>query len=174
MKSIVELLNELKTIDELALAERFRLSSLDVARHRKLDFDNWLRRCVEPGGGSRTWRKLGISMKKASAKKSPPRGDEKPAGSTLRLGDLDTRIRGMNIAAAAAREYLRRSGKARVWPAHLARLVDANTSLMGQRIMVRVRKFERAGEVLEAERAFQEGMKKVGVSAAKEFLSQGN
>jgi hypothetical protein len=49
MKSIVELLNELKVMDELQLAERFQLSSLDVAYHRRLDFDNWLRRCVEPG-----------------------------------------------------------------------------------------------------------------------------
>lgn len=49
MKSIVELLHELKGMDELRLAERFQLSSLDVAHHRRLDFDNWLRRCVEPG-----------------------------------------------------------------------------------------------------------------------------
>ena len=46
MKSIVELLHELKGMDELRLAERFQLSSLDVAHHRRLDFDNWLRRCV--------------------------------------------------------------------------------------------------------------------------------
>jgi hypothetical protein len=49
MKSIVELLNELKGMDELHLAQRFELPSLDVAYHRRLDFDNWLRRCVEPG-----------------------------------------------------------------------------------------------------------------------------
>jgi hypothetical protein len=49
MKSIVELLNELKGMDELCLAERFQLSSLDVAYHRRLDFDNWLRKCLQPG-----------------------------------------------------------------------------------------------------------------------------
>jgi len=49
MKSIVELINELKGMDDLALAERFELGSLDVAHHRRFDFDNWLRRCVEPG-----------------------------------------------------------------------------------------------------------------------------
>ncbi len=48
MKSIVELLNELKAIGEFPFAQRFHLPSLDAAYHRKLDFDNWLRRCVEP------------------------------------------------------------------------------------------------------------------------------
>jgi hypothetical protein len=48
MKSIVELINELKGMDELRFAERFDLGSLDVAYHRRIDFDNWLRRCLEP------------------------------------------------------------------------------------------------------------------------------
>ena len=48
MKCIVELLNELKQMDELTLARRFRLPTLESAYSRKLDFDNWLRRCVEP------------------------------------------------------------------------------------------------------------------------------
>lgn len=49
MKSIVELINELKGMDDLRFTERFELgSSLNVAYHRRLDFDNWLRRCVEP------------------------------------------------------------------------------------------------------------------------------
>jgi len=48
MKSIVELINELKGMDDLGFAERFALTSLDVAYSVKLDFDNWLRRCVEP------------------------------------------------------------------------------------------------------------------------------
>jgi hypothetical protein len=48
MKSIVELINELKGMDDLGFAERFGLMSLDVAYSEKLDFDNWLRRCVEP------------------------------------------------------------------------------------------------------------------------------
>lgn len=49
MKCIVELLNELKQMDELTLARCFRLPTLESAYSRKLDFDNWLRRCVEPG-----------------------------------------------------------------------------------------------------------------------------
>lgn len=49
MKSIVELINEVKGMDELRFAERFALASSDVAHHRKVDFDNWLRRCLEPG-----------------------------------------------------------------------------------------------------------------------------
>jgi hypothetical protein len=61
-----------------------------------------------------------------------------------------------------------------VWPAHVARLVDANLSLMGQRIMARVRRLERAGEASEAERAFHEGLRKVGVAAAREFLGREN
>jgi hypothetical protein len=48
MKSIVELINELKAMDDVRFAERFQLRSLDTAYHRRLDFDNWLRRCLEP------------------------------------------------------------------------------------------------------------------------------
>jgi hypothetical protein len=93
---------------------------------------------------------------------------------TLRLKDRDTRIRGMNIAAKAAREYIERAGrKERPWPARVARLVDANLSLMGQRIMARVRRYEREGKRESAEKAFEEGMREVGLMAAKEFLSKG-
>ena len=49
MKSIVELINELKGMDDLRLTERFELGSEDVAHYRRIDFDNWLHRCVEPG-----------------------------------------------------------------------------------------------------------------------------
>jgi hypothetical protein len=49
MRSIVELMNELKGMDDLKFSERFGLASLDVAHNTKFDFDNWLRRCVEPG-----------------------------------------------------------------------------------------------------------------------------
>jgi hypothetical protein len=49
MKSIVELINEVKGMDDLGFAERFELTSLDTAYYRRLDFDNWLRRCAEPG-----------------------------------------------------------------------------------------------------------------------------
>jgi len=49
MKSIVELINEMKGMDDLGFAQQFDLASLDVAYHRRIDFDNWLRRCIEPG-----------------------------------------------------------------------------------------------------------------------------
>lgn len=48
MKCIVELINELKGIDDLSFAERFDLATSGAAYHRRLDFDNWLRRCVDP------------------------------------------------------------------------------------------------------------------------------
>jgi hypothetical protein len=48
MKSIVELINELKGMDDLRFAERFQIESLEVAHNVRFDFDNWLRRCVEP------------------------------------------------------------------------------------------------------------------------------
>jgi hypothetical protein len=49
MKSIVELINEVKGMDDLRFAERFELASLDVAYSVRIDFDNWLRKCVQPG-----------------------------------------------------------------------------------------------------------------------------
>lgn len=113
-------------------------------------------------------------MKKASAKKAQPRLAAGSGRSILRLGDLNTRIRGMNIAAAAAREYLKQAGKPRVWPAQIARLIDANLSLMGSRIMARVRRVERVGNPLDAEETFREAMQQVGIAAAKEYLSEGN
>ena len=70
MKSIVELINELKEVelinelkemDDHGFAERFELTSLDVAHSVKFDFDNWLPRCVEPGRQfvdlSEAWRR---------------------------------------------------------------------------------------------------------------------
>ncbi len=48
MKSIVELIDELKRLDDIGFVGRFELVSLDQAHSRKLDFDNWLRRCVPP------------------------------------------------------------------------------------------------------------------------------
>ena len=80
----------------------------------------------------------------------------------------------MNIALEAAREYLLRSGKTRVWPAHLSRTVDAHLSLIAQRIMDRVRTLERDGKATEAERVFREEMKLVGVAAAKEIIANGS
>lgn len=49
MQCIVELINELKGLDEQQFAARFSLPNLHVAYHRKHHFDNWLRRCLEPG-----------------------------------------------------------------------------------------------------------------------------
>lgn len=80
----------------------------------------------------------------------------------------------MNLAVEAARNYLKRHGESRAWPGRIARSVDANLSLMGQRIMIRVRKFEHAGQTDEAEQAFCDGMKQVGVAAAKELLAKGS
>jgi hypothetical protein len=48
MKSIVELINEMKGMDDLRFADRFGLASLDAAYYRRIDFDNWLRRCAAP------------------------------------------------------------------------------------------------------------------------------
>jgi hypothetical protein len=82
--------------------------------------------------------------------------------------------RGMNIAADAAREYIKQAGRTeRPWPAHVARLVDANLSLMGQRIITRVRRLERDGKPEQAEVAFHKGMQAVGIAAAEEYLTNG-
>ena len=96
-----------------------------------------------------------MPVRKALRKKSGTGTPRKAGATILRLGDLDTQIRGMNVAASAARAYLKEAGKSRVGPAHIARLIDANLSLMGQRVMTRVRKFERTGRPDEAERTFQ-------------------
>ncbi len=113
-------------------------------------------------------------MAKALARKPGTKRVPQTSGNVLRLGDLDTRIRGMNIAAAVAREYLKAYGRPRVLAGHVARLVDSNLSLMGQRIMARVRKLEREGRRDEAESAFREGMESVGLAAAKEFVAKDN
>ncbi len=114
-------------------------------------------------------------MKRVSAKTSDADGaSAQRKAARLRLGDRKTRIRAMNIAAGAAREYLKQAGKPHVWPAHVARFVDANLSLMGQRIMARVRNLESDESEDEAEKAFLEGMREVGLAAAKEYLSGGH
>jgi hypothetical protein len=85
-------------------------------------------------------------------------------GGGLRLRDQKTRIRGMNVAMEAAREYLKASGRPRFWPGKLARLVDANLRLSGQHIIVRVMRLERAGDQDGAERLFSGGDAKGGHS----------
>lgn len=47
--SIVELINELKGMEEFRFADRSKLVSADVAYTRRVDFDNWLRKFAEPG-----------------------------------------------------------------------------------------------------------------------------
>jgi hypothetical protein len=49
MKSIVELINELKGWDDIEFANRFELKSLAQTYFVRVDFDNWLRRCAPPG-----------------------------------------------------------------------------------------------------------------------------
>jgi hypothetical protein len=49
MKCLVELINELKGMDEPEIARRFRLPNTEVTYYRRLDFDNWMRRCLRPG-----------------------------------------------------------------------------------------------------------------------------
>lgn len=102
------------------------------------------------------------------------RAVSRPQAAGLRLRDQKTRIRGMNIAMKAAREYLKDAGITRVWPAQLARLIDANLRLAGQHIIVRISRLERAGDRAGTGRLFSEEMQKVGVAAAREFLSKGS
>jgi hypothetical protein len=49
MKSVVELLNELREIGTFAFAQRFRLQTPEAVSATKSDFDNLLRRSVTPG-----------------------------------------------------------------------------------------------------------------------------
>ena len=48
MKCIVELLKELAPITPLSFAQRFDPADINVGTGQRIDFDNWLRRCVEP------------------------------------------------------------------------------------------------------------------------------
>jgi hypothetical protein len=93
VKSIVELINELKGMDEMKVAERFhrRVLTLHAIRDSTL--------IIGSGGAcrliesSRTWMRPGVYMVKALARKPAPRRGPKTSGDMLRLGDLDTRIR---------------------------------------------------------------------------------
>ena len=48
MKSIVELVNELAPITPFSFAQRFDPTDINSGTGQRIDFDNWLRRCVEP------------------------------------------------------------------------------------------------------------------------------
>ena len=59
MKCIVEFLNELREMDDVTFARRFGLPTFANTYSRRLDFENWLRQCVEParqfGGMDDAW-----------------------------------------------------------------------------------------------------------------------
>jgi hypothetical protein len=48
MKCIVELLKELAPITPFSFAQRFDPTDINLGAGQRIDFDNWLRRCVEP------------------------------------------------------------------------------------------------------------------------------
>lgn len=48
MLCIVELLNQIIPMSESDFAERVGLDDLTSAHYQRMDFDNWLRRCVTP------------------------------------------------------------------------------------------------------------------------------
>ena len=47
MKCILEL-NELAPITPFSFAQRFDPTDINLGTGQRIDFDNWLRRCVEP------------------------------------------------------------------------------------------------------------------------------
>ena len=47
MKCIVELLDELRQITPSSFAERFDPTDINLGSGQRIDFENWLRRCVE-------------------------------------------------------------------------------------------------------------------------------
>ncbi len=47
MRCVVELVTELKGMDQPEIARRFRLANTEVTYYRRLDFDNLLRRRLE-------------------------------------------------------------------------------------------------------------------------------
>jgi hypothetical protein len=49
MKTMVELLYELIPMGPFDFAERVGLADLRAAYGQRLDFENWLRRCLKPG-----------------------------------------------------------------------------------------------------------------------------
>ena len=47
MKTIVELLDELCPFTPFSFAQRFDPTDINVGRGQRIDFEHWLRRCVE-------------------------------------------------------------------------------------------------------------------------------
>jgi hypothetical protein len=48
MKSIVELINELAPITPFLFAQRFDPADINMGTGQRIDFDYWLRNCMEP------------------------------------------------------------------------------------------------------------------------------
>jgi len=48
MKNIVELINELAPITPFSFSQRFDPADINKGTGQRIDFDNWLHRCVEP------------------------------------------------------------------------------------------------------------------------------
>jgi hypothetical protein len=48
MKCVLELINELAPITPFSFAQRFDPNDINLGTGQRIDFDNWLRRCVEP------------------------------------------------------------------------------------------------------------------------------
>ena len=47
MKCIVELLDELRPLSPFSFAQRFDPTDINMGSGQRIDFENWLRRCVE-------------------------------------------------------------------------------------------------------------------------------
>jgi hypothetical protein len=48
MKCVLELINELAPITPFSFAQRFDPTDINLGTGQRIDFDNWLHRCVEP------------------------------------------------------------------------------------------------------------------------------
>ncbi|MGB8684290.1 MAG: hypothetical protein WCD12_15490 [Candidatus Binatus sp.] len=48
MKCIVELLDELRPLTPFSFAQRFDPTDINLGTGQRPDFENWLRRCIEP------------------------------------------------------------------------------------------------------------------------------
>jgi hypothetical protein len=47
MKCIVKLLDDLRPLTPFAFAQRFDPTDINLGTGQRIDFENWLRRCVE-------------------------------------------------------------------------------------------------------------------------------
>jgi hypothetical protein len=84
MKSIVELINEMKGMDDLRFADRFGLASLDAAYEGSI-LTIGCGDARRQGGNSLISRKLGASMRKALAKNTTAKPARNSRSGTLRV-----------------------------------------------------------------------------------------